>query len=140
MKKVLSVVLAVIAVFSFINIDMNDVYAMDVQPLWNNTNSTTVALTISSGGEASVVVNCFGISGVTTKIVAETKLERKWGIFWLDVDGGEWTDTVNGRNMSITHYLQLNKTGTYRATTTFTVTGSGGANDVIECESQCVYE
>lgn len=140
MKKVLSVVLAVIAVFSFVNIDMNDVYAMDVQPRWNNTNSTTAALTISSGGEASVVVNCFGISGVTTKIVAETKLERKWGIFWLDVDGGEWTDTVNGRNMSITHYLQLNKTGTYRATTTFTVTGSGGANDVIECESQCVYE
>ena len=140
MKKILSLILAFVAMFSLVNFDMNRAEAADIQPRFNNTSSASVVLGINSDGKATISFNCIGITGVTTKIVAETKLERKWGIFWLDVDGGEWIDTINGRNMALTHYLQLEKTGTYRATTTFTVSGSGGANDIIECESQYVYE
>lgn len=140
MKKVLSIVLALIAVLTMVNMTSNYAEAADIKPYYNNVNSTHVSLTINSSGKATVTVTCRGISGTTTGITAETKLERKWGIFWLDVDGGEWTDTVSSTNLSKSHTLQLSKTGTYRATTTFTVSGSGGANDSIEVSSTYTYE
>lgn len=136
MKKVLSIVLAILTVFSIVSITAT---ALDVEPRWNNTNSAATSLYISSSGKASVTFSCIGYTG-TTNIKAETKLERKWGIFWLDVDGGEWTDTTNDNLLSLTHYLQLSKTGTYRATTKFTVSGTGGSADEIECRSEYVYE
>lgn len=137
MKKVLSLALVVLTVFSVVSITAA---ALDVEPRWNNTNSAISSLYINSSGRASVAFTCIGIAGRTTSIKAETKLERKWGIFWLDVDGGEWTDTVNDSLISLTHYLQLSKTGTYRATTNFTVSGTGGSADEIECRSEYVYE
>ena len=140
MKKILSFVLAFIAVFSLVSLNVDSAKAADVTPRLNNMTSGTVSLTINSNGRATIGFNCIGISGVTTNIKAETKLERKWGIFWLDVDGGEWTDTTTERFLSLTHYLQLSKTGTYRATTKFTVSGTGGSADVIEVDSQYVYE
>lgn len=140
MKKALAFILAFVAVFSLVSFNMNNAEAIDIAPYLNNTTSATVSLTINSSGKATIGFNCRGISGVTTNITAETKLERKWGIFWLDVDGGEWTDTTTERFLSLTYYLQLSKTGTYRATTKFTVSGTGGSADVIEVESQYVYE
>lgn len=136
MKKVLSLALVVLTVFSVVSVTAT---ALDVEPRWNNTNSAISSLYINSSGRASVAFNCVGFTG-TTSIKAETKLERKWGIFWLDVDGGEWTDTTNDNFISLTHYLQLSKTGTYRATTNFTVSGTGGSADEIECRSEYVYE
>ena len=137
MKKVLSIVLAILTVFAVASITAT---ALDVEPRWNNTAATTIALYVNSSGRASIALNCSGVDGVTTNIVAETKLERKWGIFWLDVDGGEWTDTTDDTFLSLTHYLQLSKTGTYRATTNFTVYGTRGTADEIECRSEYVYE
>ncbi len=140
MKKILAFLLAVVAVFSLVSFDMNSAKAANIQPRWNNTNSATVALGINSSGKATISYNCMGISGVTTSIKVETKLERKWGIFWLDVDGGEWTDITSNDFISKAHYCQLTKTGTYRATSKFTVSGTGGADDVYEASSQDVYE
>lgn len=140
MKRILSFVLAFIAVFSLVSVTVDRSEAADIMPYYNNTNSASVTLTINSSGKATVACICKGISGVTTSIKAETKLERKWGIFWLDVDGGEWTDTTKERFLSVAHYLQLEKTGTYRATTKYTVSGSGGSNDVIEISSTYDYD
>ena len=137
MKKTISLLLVVLTVFSLASITVS---AATVEPRWNNANTAVVVLGINSDGKASITFNCAGISGVTTKITAETKLERKWGIFWLDVDGGEWTDTTSNTYLAKKHEIQLTKTGTYRATTTFTVSGSGGSNDVIEVTSQDTYE
>lgn len=137
MKKVLSLVLVVLTVFSLVSITA---IASEVEPRWNNANTATVALYISGSGNANISFNCAGKSGVTTSIKAETKLERKWGIFWLDVDGAEWTDTTYSVFFTKGYDFQLSKTGTYRATTKFTVSGTGGSNDVIEVTSQDVYE
>lgn len=137
MKKVLSIVLAILTVFSIVSITAA---AVDVEPRWNNTATANSSIYINSSGMASVSFNCSGYAGTTTNIKAETKVERKWGIFWLDVDGGEWVDTVNDNYLAVTHYLQLSKTGTYRATTNFTVSGTGGSADKIECRSEYVYE
>ena len=86
----------------------------------------------------TVSLSCIGIGGVTTKITAETKLERKWGLFWLDVD--EWTDVSNSTNLVTSHYVQLSKKATYRAKTDYTVTGTGGANDTFTCECDYTYD
>ena len=135
MKKVLSLVLVVLTLISFVGIT-----AVAVEPRWNNTNTANVSLSVSGAGIATVAFNCTGKTGVTTGITAETKLERKWGILWLDVDGAEWIDTTSKIYMSTSHTFQLSKTGTYRATTKFTVSGTGGSNDSITVRSEYIYE
>lgn len=140
MKKTLALIVALISIFSLASFDIGSAKAASVQPRWNNANSTTLGLIIDDDGMAEISINCIGISNKTTKIVAKSKLERKWGLLWLDVDGGEWTDTVNGTYMFVTHKLQLSKKGTYRVTTKFTVSGSGGADDSIKMQSKYVYE
>lgn len=134
MKKALSILLVVLSIVSIFSIA-----AAAVEPRWNNAATANVSLDINSSGMANVVLNCAGITNVTTNITAETKLERKWGILWLDVDGAEWTDTTNKVYLSTGHYFQLSKTGTYRATTKFTVSGTGGSNDSITVRSEDTY-
>ena len=134
MKKVLSLVLVILTLISFVGI-----IAVAVEPRWNNAATAAVTLYIDGSGKASVTYNCAGISGVTTSITAETKLERKWGILWLDVDGAEWTDTTTANHLTKTHNYQLSKTGTYRVTTKFTVSGTGGSNDSIKVTDQATY-
>lgn len=140
MKKALALFVALVSIFSLISFNMSSAQAADVQPRWNNTNSTTVAFVINSSGKAIIDIDCTGISGKTTKIVAETKLERKWGLLWLDVDGGEWTDTTSKMYLFVEHTLQLSKKGTYRVTTNFTISGSGGKDDTIKAQTKYVYE
>lgn len=140
MKKLFSLILALTAVFSLVSFDMNKASAADVDLMYNNTDSANVVLNINSALKATISIKCTGISSKATKIVAETKIERKWGLLWLDVDGGEWTDTVNKSAMSLSHTIQLSKTGTYRVTTNFTVSGTGGASDTIKCQAKYVCE
>lgn len=134
MKKAISIVLVVLSVVSILGIT-----ALAVEPRWNNANSVTVSLSIDDDGVADVTLSCIGISNVTTSIRAETKLERKWGLLWLDVDGAEWTDTTTKTYLTAYHTFQLTKTGTYRATTKCTVSGTGGSNDSITIRSEDTY-
>ena len=135
MKKTIALILVILSVVSMLGITV-----VAVEARWNNAASAVVALDIDSRGKATIAFNCIGISNVTTGITANTKLERKWGILWLDVDGAEWTDTTTDSFLSTGHYFQLSKTGTYRATTKFTVSGTGGSNDSIKVTSEDTYE
>ncbi len=140
MKKVLALILAVISVVSFSVVMVQAANGNEgIMPCLNNTNSASVVLGISNSGKATISYSCIGINGVTTRIVAETKLERKWGLLWLDVDGAEWTDSVNSKYLSGSHTVNLEKTGTYIATTKYTVTGSGGSADKITCRAEDTY-
>ena len=134
MKKFISLVLVVISIISVLG-----VVGLAVESRWNNSASATIGFNISSTGKASVTYNCVGVSGITTSISAETKLERKWGVFWLDVDGAEWVDSTKDNFLTKTHEIQLNKTGTYRATVKLTVSGSGGSDDAIKLTSEKEY-
>ena len=134
MKKAISIILTVLSIVSILGITV-----VAVEPRWNNAASATASLVINDSGVADAAFSCIGISNVTTRIVAETKLERKWGIFWLDVDGAEWTDTTTKSYLSAGHTIQLSKTGTYRMTTKLTVSGTGGSNDTITVTSEDTY-
>lgn len=140
MKKAIALLLAVLSIFSILGSTAFGVVAAGVEPRWNNTSTATVGLYINENGRATVSLACLGLNGVTTKITAETKLERKWGLLWLDVDGAEWTDTTTSYTLSVNHYAQLSKTGTYRATTEYTVTGTGGAADTFTARSEYTYD
>lgn len=135
MKKMIAMLLIVLSVISIFGITV-----AAVEPRWNNAASAIVSLEINNNGIATVALNCAGIPSVTSIITADTKIERKWGILWLDVDGAEWIDTTTNVFLSTGHSIQLSKTGTYRATTKFTVSGTGGSNDSIKCTSECTYE
>ena len=114
-----------------------------IMPCYNNAKSASVTLTVSSSGKATIKITCSGKEDVTSKITAVTYLQRKAGLIWVKVDNGlsnkEWTDTVYTIDMNKTYTLQLEKTGTYRVKTEFTVKGTGGASDVISLTDSIVY-
>ncbi len=139
MKKLLAVIFALLTLMSAMSLTCYAAVSYDdeIAPCYNNTMTASTVLVINTSGRATVSLTCTGIGGVTSKIVAETKLERKWGLLWLDVT--EWTDTVNGVTLAKVHYQQLEKNGKYRAKTTYTVSGSGGSADVIVATGQDTY-
>ena len=87
---------------------------------------------ISSGGLLEVCSEVYGTSSLTTGCTIEIQLQRKGLLWWSDVDGGYWNESFTGIYGSIAETLQLTKTGKYRAVFTITVSGTGGADDVIE--------
>ena len=51
----------------------------------------------------------------------------------------EWVDTFSYYGGLFGHEINLNKTGTYRATVVYEISGTGGATDVIEYEQERTY-
>jgi hypothetical protein len=111
----------------------------EVMPRYNNTGSTEVVFVIDENGLATVSYTCIGYRNITTSIVVTTKIEKKTLWWWSDVDGAEWTDQSNEYYCAHDHSIQLSKSGTYRATITYTVYGSGGEADVITSEIEKKY-
>lgn len=103
-----------------------------VMPRYNNVATVSNTFYITSDGIAYVDSNYRGISGITTGTTVEIQLQRRGVLWWSDVDGGYWNNTVMGTYGSISKTLQLTKTGKYRAVFTVTVVGTGGDADVIE--------
>ena len=99
------------------------VYADSIQPFSNNVNSTEVSFIISSSGNATVTCKYYG----------------KFGLIWITVSGGSWTDTSTATNFSKSHSVQLSDTGTYRAHVEFTISGSGGSDDKITKNVEKTY-
>ncbi len=142
MKKVLAVISIILVLLSSLSVavvaasnDENE----GIAPCYNNTNVATALLTINSSGRAQVSLHCMGISGVTTKIIAESKIQKKFGLIWINVSDAEWTDTAYSFSLNKTHYYQLEKSGTYRVKVTYTVSGSGGSNDSITLTCEDTY-
>ena len=111
----------------------------EITPYLNNTSSTEAVFTILEDGEAIVSYICYGYRGITTSIVVETKIEKKFLWWWNDVDGAHWVDETTEDYFSNEHSIQLTKSGTYRATVTYTVYGTGGEADVLVSEFEKKY-
>ena len=135
MKKTIALLLAAVTLLSCCGLSMMASAANEATPYYNNTSLVSVTFSISNTGKATFNLSCSGKSGITSKIVAVSYIQRKVGLIWVRVDNGldgkEWTDTVNGTDMTRSHSLQLSKTGTYRVKVEFTVYGSGGSADEI---------
>ena len=104
-----------------------------ITPRFNNTNTTNAVFAIDDNDVGTVSYTCMGYEGITSRIVVETKIQKKFLFWWNDVDGAAWTDEASTYYCKNSHSAQL-KSGKYKAIITYTVYGSGGATDVIETE------
>lgn len=135
MKKIIAFILCAVILFA----TTTTAYASNIQPYSNNVTSTNVYFSISSSGKATVSYEYYGKSGVTQSAEIETKVQKKFGLIWITVDNGSWTDTSTATNFSKSHSVQLSKTGTYRAHVEFTISGSGGSDDKITKNVERTY-
>ena len=111
---------------------------------YNNTTYATLDCSVNVNGVLNAVMAVTGIKGTTSSISVELYVEKRvLGIFWKKVDIGcpnnVWTDSVSASNYSHTFTKLLSSTGTYRTTVTYTVSGSGGADDVITMTDTVTY-
>lgn len=116
----------------------------NIMPLYNNTASASSFASISDNGVITISNNLYGISGVTTKAVITTYIEKKvLGLFWSRVDIGnadkQWVDVTTNYRYAGEHSFQLSSKGTYRVTVTYIISGTGGTNDEIVCEVEAKY-
>lgn len=104
--------------------------------MYNNTTRATLSASVNSSGLLTASLYVLGIKGKTTKIETSLYVEKSiLGIFWSRIDIGcennLWQDSTTNYYYTHAFTCNLNSTGTYRVTVTYTVSGSGGTNDVI---------
>lgn len=143
MKKLLALILASILLLSL----PLAAFAEEESPAegeiieeYVNIKKAGVSLTIASNGNTSIIIYCQGIIG-TTHISSTTYLEKQnsYGT-WdrVSINGAsQISDGVSGSYLSRTYTTTVG-TGTYRATSVFTVT-RGGVDETITVYSNIVY-
>ncbi len=136
-KKLISFAMLVVMLFAMVVPSF--AIENEIMPLLNNTDTTEAIFVIEESGMATVSYTCYGYPEITTKIVVETKIEKKFLWWWNDVDGAFWTDESTLDFCDGEHSIQLTKSGTYRATVTYTVYGTGGEADVLVSEFEKKY-
>lgn len=116
----------------------------NIMPRYNNTASTTTNFGITASGKASIAGNYYAYSQYFQSATITAYLEKRTlGLFWsrvdIDTPNNEWvyssTEPVDA--FAFDHYVD--KTGTYRATVVYEISGTGGATDVIEYEQERTY-
>lgn len=124
--------------FLFLNVTQFSVAASDIMPRNNNTLSTNTDFMITSGGDAIIDLNYEGYPNVTTGATISIKIEkRNLLVFWSEVVSN--TFTVTEYRYSTEFICPLDKSGTYRCTVEYTISGTGGADDVITYQETVTY-
>ena len=113
----------------------------EIVPFYNNTRVVRTYCSVDDNGELAISYNVDGISGVTTKIIITTYIEKKiLGLFWTRVDNGQandqWVNTYHTSKYNGERYFDLPSTGTFRVNVTYVVYGSGGSADSIPYEAE----
>lgn len=103
---------------------------------YNNTMSANLYCNIESNGHLCANMDVTGYKNRTTSIHVELYVEKRvLGIFWSRVEIGytnnTWIDSTTSYIYSGVFDTALPSTGTYRTTVTYTITGTGGSDDVI---------
>lgn len=141
-RKFLFVAVAVI--LSVSTLAMTAVYAIGGVSTCNNNLNTTVTSFVIFDDVGRVDASFVGYTGITTETIIESKIQRRTLFWWSDVDNGEtdntWVDHFYKVSGDVTHTVEITKKGTYRAVVTYTVKGTGGADDVIDEVIEFVYK
>lgn len=136
MKRKIGLILG--CIFLLAAIAPTVVFASNTSLYNNNTNSNYTSFTITDTGEARVACEYFGYADITTGATITIKIEkRNFLLFWSDVI--EETTVVTGESYYNVFRYQLSDTGTYRCKVTYTISGTGGADDVITFEDTAKY-
>lgn len=140
-KTLLIICLAIVMCFSGVPLtafatDNNDTVST-ISPRWSHlANVDFIFSATSSGGHVDVSYS--GYSDSFARADIHVKLQKKFLlVFWTDVD--EWSMSSTELNESYYHCFTLDGTGTYKATLTFTVTGTDGTVDTYNDELESRY-
>ncbi len=107
----------------------SNAYSDMVAPCYETTQLGKSELTISSTKATckSSANNCDSVT-----ITAVQTLEKHWGLWiWNEVDGANWTKTVNASAIYMSNTKSGLDSGTYRLKTVFTLTESDGTTETI---------
>ena len=114
------------------------VYADDISLFHNNTDMVNTEFSISDTGEASVYTHYAGYSGITTGATITVKIEkRNLLVFWNEVVNDVYY--FREESHAETFVYQLEKTGTYRCTVDYLISGTGGLDDEITFQDTKTY-
>ena len=133
-NRILALSLAILTLFAGIVLPAEK--ALGDGEKYNNISSVTTDSTVNSSGLLTASMRVRGIKGKTTRIDIELYIEKRvLGLFWtrvnLNTPNNIWSDTTSNYLYNNSFTFQLNSSGTYRVTTTFTIYGTGGTEDVI---------
>ena len=111
---------------------------------YNNATDADLSASISSNGLLNVSLSVMGIKGITTRIETALYVEKRiLGLFWKRVNIGctdnVWYDSTTNIYYNSVFSHSLSSGGTYRITVTYTVSGSGGASDIITMTNTVTY-
>ena len=57
-----------------------------IEPMFEQIKSAEAWLSISTGGVAYIDCSAVGIPSSTTRVVIEAKLQKSWGLIWVNVE------------------------------------------------------
>ena len=144
LKKITSIFL----ILTFMILSSQPILAksdIPVSPMYNNVVSVSSNATITENGVLNISYHYIGTSGVTSKAIIKTYIEKRTllGLLWTRVDistaNNEWVDTINNYRYSNTRSYSLSQKGTYRIVIEYTFYGNGGTNDIVNHQKKCSY-
>lgn len=108
-----------------------------ITPRWSHIANVNFSFSATSSG-GHVNVSYVGYSDSFEKVDIHVKLQKKFLlVFWKDVD--EWSMTSTDPDELYYHCFTLDGTGTYKATLTFTATGTDGTVDTYTDSGESKY-
>ena len=140
MKKIISVFSFVFALLFLIQMTALAAQPSNDSIQGNNCAGASMSFSISTNGQADVDVYYCGINNVTSGATIDVVIKKNTFLFF-------WSTVVDeSYNISqVTYYdmysydLSSNGSGTYKCFVTYTISGSGGADDVIPFEDTASY-
>ena len=130
-------IFAVLLAFSLLFSSGTSVYAYSggnvASPYYLYTNSVNSTLIVS--GKTAYCESTITGDSTVTKIYATQYLEKKNGSKWEVVSKGTWSDSVNGKSLSMSNSKDNLDSGTYRVRTVGTVY-SGSKSEPVEKTSK----
>lgn len=135
LRKILAAFVSVVMMCSAVSVpafatEETQIVTDLVSPAYEYATSTQSYLTITSS-TADCKSLCEGMTGVT-QITVEQTLEKHWGLWiWNEVDGANWSKTVNMNTISLSNRKSGLDNGTYRLKSVFTLTNSSGKTETI---------
>ena len=136
MKKAISAILVLVVLFATLPAPIQAAQPNENSPQYVTAYDATTRLVIDDAGNATITVRLFGKSGVTN-ITVTTYLEQKIGSAWYRARVNPWVYETSNSFCAAVFNGHVNNSGTYRARSIFTVTGT--TTETITVISESIY-
>lgn len=139
-KKILSIVALIFVAIFALQVIALAAQSSGISPLNNNVLSSFTDFSISKTGNSKVDVNYTGYPNVTTGATITVTIKKNTFLFfWSEVVNETYVVVGEKYRNTYNYDLSSHGPGKYRCNVTYTISGSGGADDVIPFEKDASY-